>query len=87
MHGTCMATKTISLRIEAYERLRRARLRPEESFSNVVMRAQWPGAGLTAGELRAVYGSGGALFTEDELISVEDTRDAAWAPEDKWAED
>lgn len=34
-----MATKTISLKVEAYERLRSARRYREESFSEVVMRA------------------------------------------------
>ena len=43
----CMATKTISLRVEAYERLRRARLHPNESFSEVVMRAVWQEAPIT----------------------------------------
>jgi hypothetical protein len=37
-----MATKTISVDLEAYERLRRARRSPDESFSKVIKRAQWP---------------------------------------------
>jgi predicted CopG family antitoxin len=56
-----MATKTISLKIEAWERLRRARLTPDESFSEVVLRAEWPERGMTARELRAVYDREGAL--------------------------
>jgi len=49
-----MATKTISLREEAYERLRRAKRGPAESFSDVVMRAVWLDQPTTAGEfLRA----------------------------------
>lgn len=36
-----MATKTVSLRPEAYEKLQRARSGPKESFSEVVMRARW----------------------------------------------
>ena len=36
-----MATKTISLDLEAYERLVRARQRSNESFSSVVKRATW----------------------------------------------
>lgn len=37
-----MATKTISVDLEAYERLRRARHSPDESFSRVIKRATWP---------------------------------------------
>jgi hypothetical protein len=37
----CMATKTISVDLEAYERLRHARMRPDESFSRVIKRARW----------------------------------------------
>jgi|YelNatPaOPRAMG01_1025707.scaffolds.fasta_scaffold05916_5 hypothetical protein len=51
MHDQCMAVKTISLELDAYERLRRARLRPNESFSSVVRRAQWPALTPTAEEL------------------------------------
>ncbi len=36
-----MATKTITVDLEAYERLRRARLEPRESFSRVIKRARW----------------------------------------------
>jgi predicted CopG family antitoxin len=81
-----MATKTISLRVEAYERLRRARLRPDESFSDVVMRAHWAERGMTAGELREVYGVSGALLTDEELHSVEDAKAAEVPSEDKWTE-
>jgi|Marorgknorr_s2lv_3_1036020.scaffolds.fasta_scaffold52082_2 predicted CopG family antitoxin len=86
MHSPCMATKTISLHVEAYERLRRARIRPDESFSNVVMRAHWAGNALTAGELREVYGTYGAHLTEEELASIEDARAAELPVEDKWTE-
>jgi hypothetical protein len=37
----CMATKTISIDLAAYETLRKARLRPDESFSRVIKRARW----------------------------------------------
>jgi predicted nucleic acid-binding protein len=37
-----MATKTISLELDAYEKLRRAKRDERESFSAVVRRAVWP---------------------------------------------
>lgn len=36
-----MATKTISLALDAYNRLRAARKHPRESFSSVLRRARW----------------------------------------------
>jgi len=55
MHDLCMATETLSLRLDAYERLRKDRIRPEESLTEVVLRAQWVDLRLTARELRAMY--------------------------------
>lgn len=46
-----MATRKISIDIEAYERLRRARLSPDESFSRVIKRARWPSVPRTAAGL------------------------------------
>lgn len=85
MHVLCMPTKTISLKIEAYERLRQARRRPDESFSEVVMRAEWPEVGITARELRAVYRTEGPALSADVLDRVEAALRADRPPEDKWA--
>lgn len=41
MHGACMATKTISIDLVAYEALTKARKSPGESFSQVIRRATW----------------------------------------------
>ncbi|HEX4953959.1 MAG TPA: antitoxin VapB family protein [Thermoanaerobaculia bacterium] len=49
-----MATKTISLRLDAYLHLKKARRHPQESFSEVVLRAEWPQAPRTAGDLLAL---------------------------------
>lgn len=87
MHGLCMATKTISLRLDAYERLRRARLRPDESFTEVVLRAEWPDRGMTARELRAVYETEGPLFDDDALDRIEEANTLDRPPKDKWRED
>jgi hypothetical protein len=46
-----MATKTISLELDAYEKLRRAKRSPRESFSSVVRRAVFPDAAYTAADL------------------------------------
>lgn len=81
-----MGTRTISLRLEAYERLRRARRRPGESFSDVVLRAQWPDVGLTAAELLARYECEGPFLTEAALDRLEAANAADVPPEDKWAE-
>ncbi len=85
MHVLCMATKTISLKLEAYERLRRARRSPDESFSDVVMRAEWTELGITARELREVYRAEGAVLSPDAVDRVETALRADRPPEDKWA--
>jgi hypothetical protein len=81
-----MATKTISLKIEAYDRLRAARRYPAESFSDVVLRATWPEDTITARELLALGRSRGPAFSSVELDSIDAVtlRDAP--PEDKWAD-
>jgi hypothetical protein len=43
-----MASKTITIDLEAYERLRRARRSDDESFSRVIKRAHWPATAPTA---------------------------------------
>lgn len=53
MHDRYMATKTISLELDAYEKLSRAKRSPRESFSQVVRRAVWPEEGLTGARLLA----------------------------------
>ena len=84
MYCLCMGTKTISLRDEAYERLRRARRTPSESFSDVVMRASWPDETLNAGEFLRLVRERGAIYTTDELKRVDDASAADRPPEDKW---
>jgi predicted CopG family antitoxin len=46
-----MPTKTISLEIDAYEKLRRAKRFPRESFSEVVRRLEIPGLGARSSDL------------------------------------
>lgn len=81
-----MATKTISIDLEAYERLRRARRMPTESFSKVIKRAQWPVQPRTAGALLSAMGK--IAPVDKEII---DRLDAAQGldrpPEDPWRDD
>lgn len=84
MHTLCMPTKTISLRLEAYDKLRAARRYPGESFSEVVLRATWPEETVTGGELLARYRSSGPFFTEEALDRIERAKAEDRPPEDKW---
>lgn len=85
-HVLCiMATKTISLRVEAYERLRRARSRPNESFSDVVMRATWDEQTVTGGELLLLVRERGTLYDADELDTIEQMKSEGSPPADKWS--
>lgn len=86
MHTACVSVKTISLKLEAYERLRAARRYPTESFSEVVLRATWPEDTITARELLALCRSRGGRFSEAELDHVEALKRHDLPPEDKWAE-
>ena len=84
MHNTCMATKTISLRLEAYNKLRAARRYPDESFSQVILRAHWAEETLTGADLLERCREG-AHFREEDLSRVEQLKRDDRPPEDKWA--
>ena len=80
-----MAVKTISLKLEAYKRLRGARRYAGESFSEVVLRARWPDDTITGKELLARARSRGSSFTDEELDRIESVTAHDAPPEDKWA--
>lgn len=80
-----MPTRTISLKDEAYNRLRAARRYPAESFSEVVLRATWPEDTITAAALLASLRSRREHLEPDELDRLEAMRAADGPPEDKWA--
>ena len=85
VHSACMGTKTISLKDEAYRRLKAARRYPDESFSEVVLRATWPEDTVTAAALLAHIRSKHAHLTASELDQIEAAKRADVAPEDKWS--
>jgi hypothetical protein len=78
--------KTISLKAEAYERLRAARRYPEESFSEVVLRASWPEDTITARAFLDLHRAGRRYFSDEELDRVDALKRHDAVPEDKWAE-
>lgn len=80
-----MATRTISLKEEAYRRLKAARRYAGESFSEVVLRATWPEDTITGRDLLDLHVSGRALFRGDELDRIEELKARDLPPEDKWA--
>ncbi len=83
MH-TCMATKTISLDLEAYERLSAARKHQRESFSKVVKRAVWPAQSGTAGDLLAWRNGLEGAVDEKVLNRLDALQECDQPPENKW---
>jgi predicted CopG family antitoxin len=82
-----MATRTISLKDEAYNRLRAARRYPGESFSEVVLRATWPEDTITAAGLLAALRTRREHIEPEELDrleAMEAMRVTGGLPEDKW---
>jgi hypothetical protein len=66
-----MPTKTISLELEAYEKLRRAKLFPRESFSEVVLRASIPSSGVSGGDLLDGFGASRSVFSDETLDFID----------------
>jgi predicted CopG family antitoxin len=88
MHDSCMATKTISLEIDAYEKLRRARRSPSESFSSVVRRAVFPGTPCTGAELLNIIEKrsreGRILIPESALDRLDEAQRSPRVSESEW---
>ena len=78
-----MATKTISIDLEAYERLRRARRSRDESFSKVIKRARWPVPPKSADVLLAAMDQVPVLG-EDVLERLASAQASDRIPEDPW---
>ena len=64
-----MAAESISLELDAYEKLKAAKWTPQESFSEVIRRAQFPQRPHTAAELLEEFKSrSGHSPLSDEAI-------------------
>lgn len=81
----CMTTKTITVDLDAYERLRRARIRPEESFSQVIKRARWDPPPSTGAALLAAL-QNAPLADDAALERLEAAQEEDAAPENAWTE-
>ncbi len=79
-----MATKTITLELDAYERLRLAK-RGGESFSEVVRRAVFADAPVTGANLREYLRKGGSGVSEKYLNAVEAAAKHDPVPDNPWA--
>jgi hypothetical protein len=79
-----MATKTISLELDAYEKLEKAR-KAGESYSDVVRRASLADAPLTGERLRAYLRAGGSGVSESYLDTLEEAAKRDNLPDDPWA--
>jgi hypothetical protein len=78
-----MATKTISVDLEAYQRLCRARLSSTESFSRVIRRARWEPVVRTCASLLAGLESLPPV-ADGILDELDEAQAADRAPDDRW---
>lgn len=73
-----MATKTITLELDAYEKLRKAKRSERESFSEVVRRARWDDPVTTGAEvlarLRELRSRHPDSFLPDDVLDRMDER-------------
>ncbi|MCW5557844.1 MAG: antitoxin VapB family protein [Verrucomicrobiae bacterium] len=79
-----MATKTITLELDAYEKLKAAK-KAGESFSEVVRRAEFAEAPLTGTTLLAYLHAGGSGVSDRYLKAVEEASQHDPIPDNPWA--
>jgi len=84
MHVSCMATKTITLEVDAYERLRSAK-RPGESFSGVVRRAVFKESAPSGSDLLTYFREGGSGVSGAYLDAIERAAENDLPPDNPWA--
>lgn len=79
-----MATKTITLELDAYEKLRQVK-RGGESFTEVVRRAVWVDAPATGEGLLDYFHKGGSGVSGRYLDAVEESAKHDPIPDNPWA--
>ncbi len=86
MHDSCMATKTISLELDAYEKLAAAKV-GRESFSSVVRRCILVGAPRNGASVVAVLRERKRFLSDDELVRLEEMDRNDSPPDNPWEGD
>jgi predicted CopG family antitoxin len=81
-----MSSKTITLKQEAYDRLRAARRYPTESFSEVVLRATWPEDTISGQGLLHLLRTSKPWLTDAELDDITAAKASDRPPENKWTD-
>lgn len=79
-----MATKTISIDLVAYDRLKAAQTDPRDSFSQIIRRAVWEDGKKTCGSLLSALGSMPAA-DEDVIRFLEKAQSLDSPPDNPWA--
>ena len=81
-----MATRTITLELDAYERLKSAKRSEKESFSMVVRRAFWPDTPMSGESILAYLKARPAHLTEEDLAMIEAAEASDPPPVHPWSE-
>jgi predicted CopG family antitoxin len=80
-----MATKTITLELDAYEKLAAAK-RGRESFSSVVRRCILPNSPRTGASVLAILREREEFLSDEELDSIEKAAESDLPPANPWEE-
>jgi predicted CopG family antitoxin len=78
-----MAKKTISVDLPAYTRLAAARRRPNESFSSVIRREEWPASSTRGSDLLTLLANLRPV-ADEVLESLESNQREDRPPADEW---
>ena len=72
VHDAVVPTKTITLELDAYERLKAAKRTPRESFSEVVRRLPIPGHAFVGRDLLKLREQRGAYLTGEDADAIDE---------------